>query len=400
MASGAHATLRQLPNPRLPAALGRALRPLLRRAIFGLALGLAAASASAEDGVTSDAVVLGQTGAASGPLSQLNSEYLGGANLYFDRLNQSGGVHGRTIRIVSLDDGYDPQRAAANARQLISNDKVFALFACFGTGPSLQVLPIADAAGVPYFAPYTGADALRDPAFDSAFHIRASYGQEVRKIVEHLTSLGVTAIAVVHHGDAFGTAGLDAARAAMEEKGLAPLVALPIRADGQDAGNVARAVAAANPAAVVMVTAGASSAALVRALSETKRQPMLYGLSVISSMQLISDLGPLAHGLVVSQVVPSPFRFEAAVANEYRQAATQAGMPVGYTGLEGYIAAKVFAEALRRAGNPPTRSALVAGLQTMNPYELGGFAVSFGPRRHSGSTLVDLSVISRGRFTH
>ena len=363
-----------------------------------LALGLSAAQA--EPGVTANAIELGQTGAASGPLAKLNSEYLGGARLYFDAINRAGGVNGRLFRLTTVDDAYDPQRAVVNASRLIGDDGVFALFACFGTGPSLKVLPLAEKAGVPFFAPYTGADGLRDTSFRLGFHIRASYGQEITKMVDHLTSLGVTAIAVVHHADPFGNAGLEAARAALARKDLKPLLEAGIQSGGQNAGEVAQKLATANPAAVVMVTAGTSSVALIRAIMETSSRPMLYGLSVISSNQLITDLGPLAHGLVVSQVVPSPYRFEAAIANDYRAAAKSAGHAVSYTGLEGFIAAKVFTEAARRAGKELTRTKFVAALESLRGFDAGGFEVSFGSQRRTGSTLVDLSVISRGRFTN
>lgn len=383
---------------RLPVALVANAR-LLASTLMALSLALCALHAMAEDGVSADAILLGQTGAASGPLSQLNGEYLGGAKLYFDAVNRSGGVYGRQIRVNSLDDVYDPTRAVGNAERLISLDKVFALFACFGTGPSMKVLPIATKAGVPFFAPYTGADGLRDAANRRAIHIRASYGQEITKIVDHLTGLGVTAIAVVHHADPFGSAGLDAARQALQRKGLKPMLAVAIQSGGQDAAEVARQIARANPAAVVMVTAGASSVALIRAIGASGTQPMLYGLSVISSNQLISDLGPLAHGLVVSQVVPSPYRFEAPIANEFRDAAARAGVSLSYTGLEGYIAAKVFVEALKRAGKELTRERLLDSIDAIKSYDAGGFVVAFGGGRQSGSDYVDLSVISRGRFT-
>ncbi len=379
--------------------LGRWLRHLARITALTMATGLTA-SAWAENGVSASEIVLGQTGAASGSLSKLNEEYLGGAQLYFDDLNARGGILGRKIRLVTLDDGYQPDKALENARQLIDSEGVFALFACFGTGPSLKVLPYANEREVPYFAPYTGADALRTPQFRWAFHVRSSYGQEVEKMVEHVTSIGMTSIAVVHHDDAFGRAGLEAAEKALARRNLKPAVAAAIQADGSNAAAVVAQLAEVNPAAVVMVTAGTSSVALVKAILATDLHAQLMGLSVISSNQLLTALGKSAHGLVVAQVVPSPYSFGKPVVDTYREIAQAAGREISYTGLEGFIAAKTFAIALQRAGNEPTREGLAKAIAAMDRLDTGGFGLRYGADRRVGSDYVNLSMVRNGRFAH
>lgn len=366
--------------------------------ILALVAALPVRLALAQSGVTKDAITLGQSGALTGPLAELNREYLSGAVLHFDQLNRQGGIHGRRIQLVSLDDAYDPEKAAVNARALIDRTGVLALFACFGTGPSQKMIPVAAEARVPFFAPYTGADGLRSSLNPFVFHLRASYGREIETMVDHLTRLGVTSIGVVHHSDPFGEAGLAAAKKALAARGLTPSVIAPIASSGANATETVARLASANPAAVLLVTAGNSSAAFLRALHAGTVRPMLYGLSVISSRQLIRELGTQAHGLVIAQVVPSPFRVDYPVVREYRQAADKAGQEYSYTALEGYLAARAFAEGLRRAGREPTRERLMAALETLGQWDGGGLPVAFSADRRVGLDFVDLAVISRGQF--
>lgn len=386
-------TLLRLPRPAVHR-LARRFASLLAAA----ALALPNAAALAQQGVDAETITLGQSGAQSGPLAELNKEYLAGANLYFTQINERGGVNGRRIRLITLDDAYDPNKAAENVQRLIEQQQVFALFACFGTGPSLKAAPIATAAKVPFYAPYTGAEALREPLNPYVFHVRASYRQEIEKVVDHLTKLGIQAIGVVHHADPFGLAGLEAATGALARRGLKPAVVAPITSGGNDAAETVQKLAAANPAAVIMVTAGNSSSALLKAIQHAGIQPMLYGLSVISSTQLIRDLGDKAHGLVIAQVMPSPFRIDYPFVRDYRQAAEKAGLPYAYASLEGYLAARSFTEALRRSGRELTREKLVNTLETMSDWDAGGLRLAFSPRRHVGMDYVDLAVISRGSF--
>ena len=356
-----------------------------------------ALGAQADPGVTGERIVLGQTGAASGPLASLNTEYIGGARPFFEQTNRAGGVAGRRIELITLDDAYDPAQAEKNTHELIARKQVFALFGCFGTGPGMKTIPVASAAKVPFFAPYTGADALR-PLNAAVFHLRASYGQEIEAIVKHLVSAGITAIGVVHHADSFGNAGLDVARKALAQRGLTPALEVAIAASGDDADAVARKIADTTPAALIMVTAGKSSVALMEGLNAHNARPMLYGLSVISANQLIQTLGPKAHGLVIAQVVPSPFRLDHPIVQQYRKAAEAARQAMSYTALEGYIAAQVFVEGLKRAGTELTREGLISALEGLNGWDLGGWKISFSSADHEASDYVDLAIISRGRY--
>lgn len=345
-----------------------------------------------------DRILIGSSSALSGPLAALSKEYLSGAKLRFDEINRGGGVNGKRLELIVLDDEYNPVKAEENARRLIEKDGVFALFACFGTGPALRAMPVALEANVPFFAPYTGADALRERPSANVFHLRASYSREIERIVEHLTMLGVTSIGVVHHADAFGEAGLQAARAALALRGLEPAVTAAIDMTANDASEPARIVAEANPAALILVAAGRTPPMMIRALRETNVHPMLYGLSVISSSELVRELGRDAHGLALAQVTPSPFRLDYPVVREYRREADAAGMEYSYASLEGYLAATVFSEALRQAGNNPTREAFRQALTAMAGADLGGLTLVGTTANPVGLDFIDLTVISHGRF--
>ena len=269
----------------------KALRLLRIAAVAALGALLVPGPAFAQQGVATDAITLGHSGALSGPLAELNKEYLSGAKLHFDQINSRGGIHGRRIRLLTLDDAYDPELAAANVRKLIESHRVFALFGCFGTGPSLKMIPLASAARVPFFAPYSGADALRQPTDPYVFHLRASYSEEIDKIISHLATLGVRSVGIVHHADPFGEAGLATAVAALSRRGLTPSVVARFADREADADDAARIIAGANPAAVIMIAAHDNSAAFLRALRSTGYRPMLFGLSIINAEQLIRELG-------------------------------------------------------------------------------------------------------------
>lgn len=148
-----------------------------------------------------------------------------------------------------------------------------------------------------------------------------------------------------------------------------------------------------------MVAAGRSPPALIRALSKNDVRPMIFGLSVVSSQQLISELGDASHGVVLAQVVPSPFRINRPIVKEYRKLAKAADVPYSYASLEGYIAARTFSEGLKRAGKELTHKRLVGALNELRQWDVDGIEVDFSPSDHVGLDFVDLSVISHGRFS-
>ncbi len=374
--------------------VGTAVKPALV-----LALGLLGITwANAETGVAPSSITLGQSVVLSGPMAENGVYYTQGIKLYFDQVNAKGGIQGRKILIKTLDDGYDPKKTAANTQKLIDEDHVFALFGYAGTGSSLAALPIAEKAQVPFIAPFSGADALRDGGNRMLFVVRAGYRNEMLHMVEQLVTTGVKNIAVAYQDDGFGKSALKAAEEALAKFQLKPSAIGVIDGKTYEAKAAADTIAKAHPGAILMGTAGKASVTFIGSYLKTGERPQFFGLSVMSAAQLRKELGPDSTGIVIAQVVPSPWSSKYAVVRQYREALGNKQEP-HHASIEGWIAARVLAEGIRRAGKDPTRDKLVAALEGMRNIDLGDFLIDFSPGKHTGSSFVDLSILrSNGQF--
>jgi ABC-type branched-subunit amino acid transport system substrate-binding protein len=367
-----------------------------RGAIRRLALGAAATLAWPALAQGDRRVLLGQSAPLSGPAAQLGLQMNRGARIFFDRLNAEGGVNGRTVDLKALDDGYEPDRCAANTEALIQKEGVFALFGYVGTPTSLAALPLVNAANVPFFGPFTGAEALREPFSRNVFHVRASYFDETALIVRQLTSLGLSRIAVFRQNDSYGQAGLDGVLRTLRALKLEPTAVGLVERNSVDVAAAVKAIVPGQPDAVVQIGAYKGCAAFVRAARKAGWGGTFYNVSFVGTQALADELGKDGLGVVVSQVMPFPFNSTAAISREYLEAVKRAGGDAtpNYSSMEGYIAAKVFAEGLRRAGGTLTRDSFTTALESLQRYDTGGFAVSFAPRNHRGSTFVELSMLT------
>ncbi|MES2958326.1 MAG: ABC transporter substrate-binding protein [Pseudomonadota bacterium] len=339
-------------------------------------------------------ILLGQSAALSGPAAQLGIQFRDGAKLAFDRANARGGINGRSVELRSMDDGYEPARCQANTQALL-NDDVLALFGYIGTPTSLAALPLATAAKAPFIAPFTGAQALRDPFNRFAFHLRASYYDETARIVNQVTQVGMKRVAVFHQNDSYGQAGLDGVTRALKALQLEPVATATVERNSTDVASAVAQLLPSRPEAIVQVSAYKSCAAFVRAARKAGYGGQFYNVSFVGTQALADELGPDARGVVVSQVMPYPFAPLNALTNEYLAAAGAASPKVqaNYSSIEGYIAGRVMLEGLRRAGAVLSREALIAGLESIQSVDLGGFFVDFGPRKRVGSSFVDLTIL-------
>jgi ABC-type branched-subunit amino acid transport system substrate-binding protein len=363
-------------------------------------LAVPASVARAEPGVTDKALLIGQSAALTGPAQALGQEMRLGAQLYFDQVNASGGIHGRKLQLISLDDGYEPERAAANTRKLIDEDKVLALFAYVGTPTSAAALPLFSEARVPFIGAFTGAELLRTPFNRYVFNVRASYFDETEKIVEHLTTTGIRRIAVFYQNDAYGKAGLAGMERALGKRKLAIAASATVERNAVEVAAASRSIHAANPDAVVMISAYKSVATFVRVMKAAGSTAQFHNVSFVGSKPLATELGADGIGVAVTQVVPFPWSGMLPVTREYAELMKKAGQSdLSFTSLEGYIAARVLVEGLRRAGREVSREKLVAALEGMSNTDIGGFNINFSPSNHNGSTLVDLTIIGKnGKF--
>ena len=340
-------------------------------------------------------IVLGQSAAFSGPAAQLGIQMNKGARIYFDSLNATGGIHGTQIELRTLDDGYEPDRCKANTEKFIKDD-VFGLFGYVGTPTCLAALPLVTDSKIPFFGPFTGAEALREPFNKSVFHVRASYYDETALIVKQLTFLGLKKIAVFYQNDSYGKAGLEGVKRALKPLGLEPVALGTVERNTVDVAAAIKEIVPKQPDAVVQISAYKSCAAFIRDARKAGFGGQFFNVSFVGTQALADELGKDGRGILVSQVMPFPFSTTTAISREYLEAVRKSGVDTvpNYSSMEGYMAAKVLAEGFKRAGRNPSRDSLIAGLETIQNANFGGFTVDFGPKDHVASSFVDISMLT------
>jgi branched-chain amino acid transport system substrate-binding protein len=370
--------------------------------LASLALVLASSLALAENGVTDTEIVIGQFAAISGPAAQLGQRMQLGMQAYFNAVNAQGGVNGRTIKLLTRDDGYEPEKAAAAARALIREDKVFALAGSVGTPTGLAALPILTEEQVPLVGMFTGAQALREPFNREVFHVRASYFDETERIVQHLTTLGIKKIAVFYQNDAYGKAGLDGVVRALTKRQLKPVATGTVERNSVDVAKSLELILKSEPEAVVQISAYKSSASFIKQARAKGYGGQFFNVSFVGSKALADELGDAGQGVVISQVVPFPYTANSPIVREYQQRMTGAGQKdFDFSSMEGYLTARVLVEGLRRAGRNLSRETLISGLESMHDVNLGGFTINYSAKDHQGSNYTDLTIIGRGgKFMH
>jgi len=368
---------------------------MLNRRQFSRAIGALAVVGAPAVRAQSDHIVLGQSAPFTGPAAQLGIQFNLGAKLYFDQVNAQGGIAKRSIQLTHLDDGYEPDRCVANTRKLLTDD-AFALFGYIGTPTSVAALPLATAAKTPFFGPFTGAMALRQPANRYAFHVRASYNDETALIVKQLTSLGLKKIAVFYQNDAYGKAGLDGVNLALGKLDLKPVALATVERNSVDVAGAVKTLTASQPDAIVQIGAYKACAAFIRTARKSGYGGTFYNVSFVGTQALADELGKDGAGVVVSQVVPSPYNPARPIAREFVDAVKRAGgeHQANFSSMEGYLAAKVMVDGLRRAGNRPSRESLISGLESLGNQSYGGFSVSLSPEDHVASSFVELSMLT------
>ena len=362
-----------------------------------LAVLLTAPGHAADIGVTDKEILVGQFAAQTGPAAELGKRMQLGMLAHFKAVNAAGGINGRSIRLVSRDDGYEPEKAAAAVKALIEEDKVFALVGSVGTPTTLAAVPAINAAGIPLIGPFTGAQALREPLNRNLFHVRASYFDETERIVQHLSTLGIKKIAVFYQNDSYGKAGLEGVTRALTKRNLKPAAAVTVERNSVDVTAAWAELLKAAPEAVVQISAYKSCAALIKLARSKGYGGQFFNVSFVGSTALSAELGDAGAGVTISQVVPFPYTPSSEIVREYQQRMTEAGnKDFDFSSMEGFLAAKVFAEGVRRAGKALTRASLVSGLESMRDVNMGGFMVNYSPKDHEASHYTDLTIIGRG----
>jgi len=355
-------------------------------------------SARAENGVTDTTIRIGQSAVFSGPAKDFGVDYRAGIKLHFDRVNKSGGVNGRKIELVTYDDAYDPAKTAINTAKLIDEDKVFALTGFVATGNLAAAMPLAEKAGVPMFAPLVGTTSFRTKVNHLLFHVRAGYDLELRKIISHLSTIGISSIAVVFQDSPFGKSNLATCEQLAAEHKVQVVKTLPLAITAEDAKQVAAGLADAKPGAVVMIMAGRMVEIFIRDYRANGVGAPLYTLSVgiTDAAGSAKRLDGKLAGLVTASIVPPPQAQRVPIVGDYQRDRAEFGEKIdSYTALEGYIVGRVMTEGLRRAGKTLTRDSFIAGLESIGSTRFGDFPIDYSAKNHNGSTFVDLEMYTR-----
>lgn len=382
----------------------RPLHLLSRRASVAFVLALAGLSASAEPGVEPRRLLIGQTLTLQGGRNDYGLAVQEGVAAYLKGVNAQGGVAGRQLVLRVLDDDNQATRAEANARTLIDQDGVFLLFGSIEGGPSTAVMKVAAERQVPFFAPMAGSPTLRRPHQPMVFPVRAEHREEFRALLDYARKTGVTRAAFMRADSDTGRQHLENVQRLCAELGLQLVADLPFRGDPGDAQIADMTRRLGSSQAQVVLNHGSAGAyeRLIRAARAQGLGVTFFGVNS-GSAQLVRHLGPLAHGMVFSQVVPSPWERKSAITRDYQEAMARLrpDAEFSYASLEGYLSARALVAALRLAGPQPTREGFVQALEQAGTLDLAGLKAVYRPGDHTGLSLVDLAVVTRdGRFRH
>jgi branched-chain amino acid transport system substrate-binding protein len=350
--------------------------------------------ALAEDGVSDNEIVFGQAAVLEGPASALGIGMRTGLQAAFDEINAKGGVHGRKLKLVSENDGYEPARAIAATRKLIEADKVFALIGAVGTPTSAAAQPVAAAARVPFIGAFTGAGFLRNPKLDNVINIRASYAAETEAWIRHLTEdLKITRIAIFYQDDSFGRSGLDGVNAAMKKRNMQLAAEATYERNTVAVKTALLELKRAEPEAVVIVGAYKPVAEFIKLARKINFNPTFVNISFVGASALAKELGPEGKDVIVSQVVPFPWDVSLPLVADYQAAIKPAGGKPDFVTLEGYLVARLAIAALEKAGADPTREGLLAAIKETGKFDIGGLSMTYSAQKNEGLDKVFLTVI-------
>ncbi len=368
--------------------------------------GTAPASSGGVPGVTDRRILIGSSLALGGHAGYLGTQTLHGALSYLNFVNEQGGVHGRTIDVIALDDGYDPPRCVANTQKLIVDDGVFALFCYVGTPTTVKIIPLVDQAHIPLVGMFTGANALREPLNRYIVNVRASYYQETGAAVKHLVEdLGIRKVAVFYQYDAYGFDGLKGTELALKKYGLAPVARGSYIRGTLDVEEGMDRILPSGAEAVIMIGTYDPCAKFIKLCRSARFSPLFYNVSFVGADELARRLDEDGEGVIVSQVVPSPELLPTGTlpwgAQEYTRLLAEyfpQDRP-NFVGLEGYVNARVLVEGLKRAGRDLTREGFLDALESIHDYDPGiANTLSFSPTDHQGLDQVYFTRIENGRF--
>lgn len=371
------------------------IHPTRRRLLLGTAAAVGSAWAWPLRAQEGDLLV-GQSAPQTGPVAVAFQGALAGERLAFDEVNRKGGINGRRIRLVLLDDAYDTQRTVENVRQLVEQEKVVMLTGLGSTAGVAAILPYIADRRVPLVGVYTGAHVLRLRHHPYMFTTQASFKDEVEHQLRTLVTLKMDKVGVAFQDNEFGKLMMPVVEASAKELGATLVASAPLAVDGSTSAQAAGAIAQARPQAVLLIAVGPSVVGFVKAAKAGLNVP-IYALSVAASA--VPALGADARGLAMTQIVPFPWRQVNPMARDFNREAAAAGVAVNYNSYGGYLGARFVIEALRRASPAITTDSIVRAIQGIRNFDLGGIQLNYGPTNHHGTNWVEITIVGPdGRF--
>lgn len=341
-----------------------------------------------------DAIVVGRSLALSGPLKGYGEAKRDGGDAYINKINSTGGVGGRKIELVTLDDVYTPATTVENLKKISTERNPTAFLGLFGVPTVAAALPVLLELKIPAVGLTSGTDALRTPLNRYAFPVRASYAEEARKLVNHVKTVNISKVSVIYTTNPFGESVKNTLLAALKDAGINAKT-YKVDPTGADAVEAARLTNTDEPQAIFMTMLSQAAVPVLTEIKKTSFRGALYTFSPVDTSAITKQLGEKANGLAITQVVPIPNGVRVKIVSEYVQALTDLGRGTpSFYGLEAFIEAKVLVEGLKRAGANPTPAALVKSLETLRDLDLGGYYVTYKPDAHTGSLFVEVNVIN------
>jgi len=357
-------------------------------------------SVSAENGVSGDKILIGQSASMTGTSAESGQQVREGALAYFEAVNRRGGIHGRKIEFITLDDAGQTKRGEENTLKLINETKVFLLFGYTGRNTSEVALPIITAAQVPFFGAATGGESIHGAFNKYVFNVRASYTLETQALVRHLVTTGQSKIGMIYHKDDVKKSNLKMTEDAAASHGHKLVGSASVERNSSEVSEAVGVLSKLHPEAVVCNAAVKPLGEFVRQMRKSGASSQFLSVSFVGSA-IVKELGPEVNGLIMAQVVPLPTKRQIPIVGEYQRAMSEIGSKQEYSfnALEGYIAAKVLVEGLKRGGKDLTRARFIQAMEAMSALDLDGYFVSYSPTNHNGSKFVDITIINKhGRF--
>jgi len=373
----------------------------MKKALFAAAVASAMLmpfAATAQDGVSDSEILLGQAAALDGPAAALGTGMNLGLRAAFNEVNAAGGVNGRKIKLISYDDGYEPDRSIKQVKKLIQTDRVFGLIGAVGTPTSKATQPIATKARVPFVGPFSGAGFLRDASHGNIVNVRATYAAETEAWIKYLVDQkGMKNVAILYQDDAFGRVGLAGVNAALEKRGMALVAEGTYQRNTTAVKSALLKIRKAKPDAVVMVGAYRPIAEFIKLSRKVKFNPTFVNISFVGSKALAKELGEDGEGVIVSQVVPFPWDTSVGVVADYHAAlkAVDAAAEPGFVSLEGYLVGRLAIDALKKAGAEVTRTSFLQAFNDVGTFDFGGVKMTFAADDNQGMDDVFLTEIQK-----